>query len=1063
MKTWSEFQFILCEVLVLFLKKEIGNLSIEDRYTKCIKNALSNHHSDFNFPEESSFKYERLQFTDLLRLLDKNLIYFQLGHIKNLQIRNLCHRLREVRNRHAHDGIEGISERDFLDDVSAAMRLLKELNASDEKTRPLKEYYETLVLKIAHGISNRHQNEKDNIDQQRGIPEQSAVWIEEEARRQNKLFGSEILDNVEVRSKIREELKELANAKNIQSFSVVWSIFLRLIRELNGFKTKIEEESSESPIDSNFGQWIYDDSINLNEIKAITKEKTFVGIDFGTSTTVVSYYSANDQESGAKVLEIDQPLRDGGEVTNYLIPTVLALKKNKGRQESRIIFGLDAYEVKPNLQEGRNVFSSFKMALGINLGPIYPRSSLAKGLLIHGSNQKIQISSAKDATREFFKLVIEQVKLALEREGISRELKVAITVPASFESNQRSDLVECLRSANIKDYCLIDEPNAAFLSFLHSVSRENENAGFLNDLEKKKNIIVYDIGAGTCDVSILQISAKDRNIKSKNLAISRFTDLGGDDFDRAIVRSVLIPQLIDQYLEDEEKIYFRDINERILPKLLPTAEKLKKLVIEWLILNKITTEEDLLESNDQVFTLQSISLKLPDLGPIVFKSPTLTVKRFFSAIKIFLGEYNYEKNRKNIFSPVQDVLDKSRLKTNEIDSVLFIGGSAKDPLIRNAVMKNLSPNVEAIVPKDLQTHVAKGAALHSLGKHGFKFDIIQPITAESILVLISDGEYIGEQIIIPSGTNVPSEEAFEHKLEIARNGQMKVGLPFCVGNQDKLLGIVWVESDDPNGFEKRDWIQITASLNRDKTLDVRVTINQKITNHSFENPMSNQTQTEIQKKMLIAKQEYNYALFKEPGKPPPERIILDLAKYAYDAEEWETAASNYELLERLGEKNDYANQISICCDRMGLKEKSEYWSEIAFDRKPTATRAYNIAYDKEDIEDKISWLDKSIRLDSKLPDPYYKKGQILEKENIAGAEECFQKAYSILKEKFLLKINLKERELLDLTELAERYGNTDLRDNVRQAYQRFKENKKVASFTQKDLASGKANFGKSDE
>ena len=114
MKTWSEFQFILCEVLVLFLKKEIGNLSIEDRYTKCIKNALSNHHSDFNFPEESSFKYERLQFTDLLRLLDKNLIYFQLGHIKNLQIRNLCHRLREVRNRHAHDGIEGISERDEL-------------------------------------------------------------------------------------------------------------------------------------------------------------------------------------------------------------------------------------------------------------------------------------------------------------------------------------------------------------------------------------------------------------------------------------------------------------------------------------------------------------------------------------------------------------------------------------------------------------------------------------------------------------------------------------------------------------------------------------------------------------------------------------------------------------------------------------------------------------------------------------------------------------------------------------------------------------------------------------
>ena len=100
---------------------------------------------------------------------------------------------------------------------------------------------------------------------------------------------------------------------------------------------------------------------------------------------------------------------------------------------------------------------------------------------------------------------------------------------------------------------------------------------------------------------------------------------------------MLIPQLIDQYLEDEEKIYFRDINERILPKLLPTAEKLKKLVIEWLILNKITTEEDLLESNDQVFTLQSISLKLPDLGPIVFKSPTLTVKKIFFGYQNIFG------------------------------------------------------------------------------------------------------------------------------------------------------------------------------------------------------------------------------------------------------------------------------------------------------------------------------------------------------------------------------------------------------------------------------------------
>ncbi len=1062
MKTWSEFQFTLSEFLVVFLKKEIQSLLMEDWYQKCIRNALSNHFSISNFPDETEFRYEKLQFTDLLRLLERNLYFFQFGHIKDLQIKNLCHRLREVRNRHAHDGIEGINDRDFLDDVSAAIRLLKILNAPKEKIRPLKEYYENLVLKISHEITDRTKNEKNNVTKQQKKPQQTTLWIEDEAVRQNKLYGANILNNTDIRIKVQGELKEVTNSKNIESFSVVWSIFMNYIRNLNGLQNKIDEEDLVSEIASSFGQWIYDPSINLKEISEITKKKSFVGIDFGTSTTVVSFYSANNHESNARVLRIVQPLRDGGRVTDHLIPSVLA--SVTVNEEAKILFGLDAYKIKSNLTEGRNVFSSFKMGLGINLGPTYPRSNLREGLTLESSNKEIQISNAKDATREFFKLVIEQVKIALEKEGLSKELKVAITVPASFESNQRSDLVECLRGANIDDYCLIDEPNAAFLSFLHSVSRENEKASFLNDLEKKKNIIVYDFGAGTCDVSILQILAKDKYIKSKNLAISRFTDLGGDDFDRAIVQSVLIPQLIAQHVDQQEKIYYRDINEKILPKLLPTAENLKKQVIDWVITKKIYTEEDLKKSKDHPFTLHAVPLKITGLGTITFKSPILTLKRFFAVIKSFLGEYNYEKNQKNIYAPVEDVLSKSRLKPDKIDSVLFIGGSAKDPLIRNAVMKNFPSHVEQIVPKDLQTHVSKGAALHSLGKHGFKFDIIQPITSEAILVLITEGEKMGEMQIIPAGANVPSEEPFETKLEIARNGQTKVGFPFCVGNQDKLLGTVWVESDNANGFEKRDWINISARLSIDKTLDVQITINQKITKHIFENPMSNQTQTETQKKMLIAQRDYNNHMFKNPGKPPPHEVIFELAKSAYDAEKWETSVSHYELLERYYSNNDYSNEIAICFERMGLKERSLAWSEKAFARKKTAIRAYNIAHDKKDTDEKLRWLDKSIKVDPSLPDPYYKKGQILEKENIDGAENCFKQAYSLLEEKFSSNRSImKEREFYDLLELTERNGDTDLRDAVRSDLQRLKENKKIASFSKKDLATGKANFGKSEE
>ena len=108
----------------------------------------------------------------------------------------------------------------------------------------------------------------------------------------------------------------------------------------------------------------------------------------------------------------------------------------------------------------------------------------------------LKISGAKDATREFFRVLFRGIRKSLDREGLSTNVKLAITVPASFGSNQRSDLMNCFSELGITDYYLIDEPNAAFLSFLHSVNDEQENAGFLNNLKREnKNIIVYDIGA----------------------------------------------------------------------------------------------------------------------------------------------------------------------------------------------------------------------------------------------------------------------------------------------------------------------------------------------------------------------------------------------------------------------------------------------------------------------------------------------------------------------------------------------------------------------------------------
>ena len=122
------------------------------------------------------------------------------------------------------------------------------------------------------------------------------------------------------------------------------------------------------------------------------------------------------------------------------------------------------------------------------------------------------------------------------------------------------------------DIGFIDEPNAAFLSHMHASASLGDGLG--HDLSRRPmRLCVYDIGAGTCDVSILEVSLLDGRPLSRNLAISRFTALGGDDFDRAIARQILVPQLLEQNpaFDPSET----DVTERIVPRLMPVAEALK--------------------------------------------------------------------------------------------------------------------------------------------------------------------------------------------------------------------------------------------------------------------------------------------------------------------------------------------------------------------------------------------------------------------------------------------------------------------------------------------------------
>lgn len=679
--------------------------------------------------------------------------------------------------------------------------------------------------------------------------------------------------------------------------------------------------------------------------------KSFLGLDFGTSTSVVSLLCpGRDEKLSIAPLSLDQPQEHGGMTRHHLVNTVLAYV------DDAILFGRDAHRLRPFLRNGIEVFSSFKMLLGSDIGPNYPRTRLRRGEVDE------PIETAKDAATVFFKKISAAVKDALSREGRPTNCSIVVTVPASFEANQRRDLRDCLAEAGIAHLVgFIDEPNAAFLSHLFETSLKREGLG--HDIrEKPLTVCVYDIGAGTCDVSILEISVKDGFPVSRNMAISRFTALGGDDLDRAIAYNVLWPQLKRQYpgFDPAEA----DIEQRIVPRLMPTAEELKIAATNRLRDQNVEKIEECREDDPiaakpiRRFTErdrdgQKVEMELNE--------PRMSLSEFASAIAPMLSATEGALDGKHVFAPVANALGKAELKPREVDAVLFIGGTALNPLIRHAIMSRFPKTTRAIVPRDLQTHVSMGAAIHAYALDQRGIDMIAPITPEAIYVLARGG---GLEPVIRAGTVVPMAEANMRSLTIDRAGQEVVELPICVGSEDKMLGLLRVVSDRPGGFPKGSEVKITAQVNHDKLLEVIAEVDGKSVRCELMNPLSNEDQGAQDHAFLKARQAFNEALLKSDGRPPPE-IVEVFASAALGAREYALAADLYQKLERLDPKRNHAVNISYAYSNAGMEQLAGKWKLCALERNPNDVAAlYNRSLDV-DAEEAIGLMRRALKIASK--------------------------------------------------------------------------------------------------
>ena len=760
---------------------------------------------------------------------------------------------------------------------------------------------------------------------------------------------------------------------------------------------------------------------------------TFIGIDFGTSTTVVSVASIDmeTKEILTNPIWLNQKLYDGAIMSSEKIPTVIAW------HNQQLLVGKGAADLKYQLKKGINVWYSFKMELGEDLGSKYYNSELDR-------KSDYPILNPKDAAKVFFQYLKAQIDRYIKINNLSSNVQFAVSIPASFEANQRKELIYALEQngISINKQSLIDEPNAAFLSYVQ-VSSFEKNPITIPDGDNPK-ILVFDFGAGTCDVSVLELGKDLKGIYSKNLSISKFEKLGGDDIDRHIAINILFPQLLKESGMNKDDFRTPEKN-RIVSQLLKAAEQLKILICQNislqtnnLILPASATSKDYVSVGNRI---EIDSRK----GLLTLTEPKLAYEEFNETMKAFLKSTSIvpfktkiiEDEFATIFSPIQTALKKASLTKDEIDYVLFIGGSSKNPYVQ-AALKEYFKESELLVPRDLQTHVSSGAAIHSLVYNGFGKNIIQPITSEPFLVITKDET---PKVILKAGTHIPCELILIDDLVTSHDGQQAIELPICLGNVNKLLYNIKIVSGNLQGFKRNTQVKLELEITTDKLLIVRASAEGQQVLVEPINPFANKELSTEQRIVLKAERQANIEAEQNGGKPTKQGLETLYKAYEKVGNDYR-AAETLELLNELYPSIHNFNQIGVLYSSAGYNDKALEYYEKAYSANKNATTAFNYAF-KFKNKDRTKFkeiLEESLRLDPDKPHSLYELGRLLKKENNPEGKKKIQQAFDTWKGKFDTN-QMSESDYSWLSSAADELGMRDFAQQVRESKPQFSREK----------------------
>jgi molecular chaperone DnaK len=449
-----------------------------------------------------------------------------------------------------------------------------------------------------------------------------------------------------------------------------------------------------------------------------------IGIDLGTTNSVVA------------VVEGGEPTVIPNPEGNRLTPSVVAFT-----DQGETLVGEPAR--RQAVTNPTKTVYSVKRFMGRRHSEVASEEKMVPYAVTGGANEyvKIKVGEKEYSPQEISAKTLRKLKEAAESHLGYKVNKAVITVPAYFNDAQRQATKDAGQIAGLEVARIINEPTAAAMAY------------GLDKSKGEQTIVVFDLGGGTFDVSVLKLNDDDGVKVFEVISTSGDTHLGGDDFDETLIHYVA-----DQFKKDQGVDLRKDT--MALQRLQEACEKAKK----------------------ELSSVPQTDINLPFItadasGPKHLQM-TITQSKFEELVDALV-----ERCRK----PVEQALSDAKLKPSDIDEVVLVGGSTRVPKVQRLVkgIFNKEPH-KGVNPDEV---VAIGAAIQGSVLSGERKDVLLLDVTPLTLGIETEGGVL--TALVERNTTVPTEK--KQVFSTAADNQTAVTIQVFQGERkmasdNRLLG-----------------------------------------------------------------------------------------------------------------------------------------------------------------------------------------------------------------------------------------------------------------------------------